>query len=65
MQSFKELIVWQKAMSLVEEVYKLMSFLPANENMHFLIRLDVQLYRSHLTLQKAEGVILKENLHIF
>ena len=31
MQSFKELIVWQKAMSLVEEVYKLMSFLPANE----------------------------------
>lgn len=31
MQSFKELIVWQKAMSLVEEVYRLMSFLPANE----------------------------------
>jgi four helix bundle protein len=31
MQSFKKLIVWQKAMQLVEEVYKLMIFLPNNE----------------------------------
>lgn len=31
MQNFKELIVWQKAMLLVEEVYKLISFLPNNE----------------------------------
>lgn len=35
MQSFKELIVWQKAIQLVEEVYKLLNYLPNNERYAF------------------------------
>ena len=31
-KSYKELLVWQKAMELVKETYKLISFLPKEEN---------------------------------
>ena len=31
MQNYKELIVWQKSMDLVAEIYKLVKFLPKEE----------------------------------
>ncbi|CAM3461929.1 hypothetical protein ZORO111902_11175 [Zobellia roscoffensis] len=33
MYNYKELIVWQKSMTLVEKVYKLTSNFPAEENL--------------------------------
>ena len=31
MQSFKEMLVWQKSMDLVEEVYRIIKLLPSDE----------------------------------
>lgn len=53
MQNFKDLIVWQKAMELVEEVYKLVGFLPNDEK----YALSDQIRRSAVSVPSniAEG----------
>ena len=53
MQSYRDLIVWQKAMDLVEEVYKLVKHLPKGE----LYVLSDQLLRAVVSIPSkiAEG----------
>lgn len=53
MQSFKELIIWQKSMELVEEVYRIIRLLPPEEK----FALADQIKRSAVSIPSniAEG----------
>lgn len=53
MKSYKDLIVWQKSMDLVEEIYKISSFLPNEEK----FGLSLQIKRAAVSIPSniAEG----------
>ena len=58
MQNYKELMVWEKSMDLVEEVYRIVSLLPKQEHLLYLISFAEPSYRFLQILPKDMGVML-------
>ncbi|HEY4497091.1 MAG TPA: four helix bundle protein [Candidatus Paceibacterota bacterium] len=59
MKSYKELIVWQKSVELVEEIYKLTPFFPKDE----IYGISSQMKRAVVSIPSniAEGFVRKHN----
>lgn len=64
-QHFKDLIVWQRAMDLVVDTYRVTESFPSVRCMALLIKFVERQYRSRATSQKAKRISAKRSLFTF
>lgn len=60
-QSYRDLVAWNKAMELVTEIYRVTHNFPKEELFGLMSHFDGQPYRSRATLPKVREDYLKEN----
>jgi len=64
-QSYKDLIVWQKSIDLVSEVYKVTGYFPREELYGLSSQMRRASFQFHRILLKEEGVAQEKILDIF